>query len=57
MHLARALHATGVINDSLGRPVPVIIHELEYYEQIAQRTEAANPPGLTNEFTSWVRNG
>jgi hypothetical protein len=35
----------------------VIIHELEYYNGIARRTEAANPPGLANEFTDWVRNG
>jgi hypothetical protein len=29
---------------------------LEYYEQIARQTEAANPPGLAADFTSWVRN-
>ncbi|MEV7438623.1 hypothetical protein [Streptomyces griseoviridis] len=37
--------------------MPVIVHELEYYEAIARQTEAANPPGLADEFTSWVRNG
>ncbi|MCX4672434.1 hypothetical protein OG453_38265 [Streptomyces sp. NBC_01381] len=55
--LARTLHATGVIERSVGRTVPVIVHELEYYEAIARQTEAANPPGLADAFTSWVRNG
>jgi hypothetical protein len=53
--LARALHEGGVIERSIGRPVPVIVHELEYYEGIARRTEYANPPGLADEFTAWVR--
>jgi hypothetical protein len=55
--LARTLHETGVVERSLGRPVPVIVHELEYYEGIARRTELANPPGLADDFTAWVRTG
>ncbi|TWG06483.1 hypothetical protein FHX80_114978 [Streptomyces brevispora] len=50
--LARTLHATGVIEGTVGRTGPVIVHKLEYYEAIARQTEAANPPGLANEFTS-----
>ncbi|MGV9269507.1 hypothetical protein ACWDRR_33140 [Kitasatospora sp. NPDC003701] len=34
-----------------------VLHELEYYEGIARRTETANPPGLADDFTAWVRNG
>ncbi|WP_405792947.1 hypothetical protein [Streptomyces sp. NBC_01506] len=55
--LARTLRATSVIERSAGRTVPVIVHELEYYEAIARQTEAANPPGLADEFSSWVRHG
>ncbi|MEV5576374.1 hypothetical protein AB0L06_40625 [Spirillospora sp. NPDC052269] len=55
--LSRTLHATGVLTAALGKSVPVLVHELEYYEQIALRTEAANPPGLADAFTSWVRTG
>ncbi|MEU8507769.1 hypothetical protein AB0C40_24225 [Streptomyces brevispora] len=55
--LARTFHTTGVIERSVGRTVPVIVHELEYYEAIALQTEAANPPGLADEFISWVRHG
>ncbi|MEU9046180.1 MULTISPECIES: hypothetical protein [unclassified Kitasatospora] len=57
VQLARDLHDEGVIENTIGRPVPVILHELEYYEAIARRTEAANPPGLADDFTAWVRTG
>jgi hypothetical protein len=52
---ARALHDEGVITGKFGRPVPIIVHELEYYDQIAEQTRKANPPGLTSEFEDWVR--
>ncbi|MGA4860330.1 hypothetical protein ACPCAB_27235 [Streptomyces koyangensis] len=57
VHLARDLHNDGVIKSVIGKPVPVVLHELEYYEGIARRTEAANPPGLADDFTAWVRTG
>ncbi|MEW2708878.1 hypothetical protein AB0948_28360 [Streptomyces koyangensis] len=57
VRLARDLHNDGVIKSVIGKPVPVILHELEYYEGIARRTEAANPPGLADDFTAWVRTG
>lgn len=57
VHLARHLHDDGVIESAIGKPVPVIVHELEYYDGIARRTEAANPPGLADDFTAWVRTG
>ncbi|WP_048580409.1 hypothetical protein [Streptomyces viridochromogenes] len=55
--LARHLHDAGVFESAIGKPVPVVLHELEYYDGIARRTEAANPPGLADAFTAWVRNG
>ncbi|WMX47331.1 hypothetical protein RGF97_24345 [Streptomyces roseicoloratus] len=57
IQLARGLHDDGVIAATIGKPVPVVLHELEYYEAIARRTEAANPPGLADDFTTWVRTG
>ena len=53
---ARQLHADGVIKQTFGRPLPVLVHELEYYGQIADQTENANPPGLAEAFTTWIRN-
>ncbi|MFJ9150853.1 hypothetical protein ACIRP7_22925 [Streptomyces sp. NPDC102270] len=57
VQLARDLHNDGVIKSAIGRPASVILHGLEYYEGIARRTEAANPPGLADDFTAWVRAG
>ncbi|MFF7730893.1 hypothetical protein [Streptomyces sp. NPDC008001] len=57
VQLARGLHNDGVIKSAIGKPVPVILHELEYYEGIARRTEAANPPGLAADFTTWIHVG
>ncbi len=55
VHIAQRLHANGVIADLFGRTIPIIVHELEYYEQIAVQTMAANPPGAAQEFVDWVR--
>ncbi|MFJ6386867.1 hypothetical protein ACIQJT_04595 [Streptomyces sp. NPDC091972] len=55
--LARHLHDAGAVQSVIGKPVPIILHEPEYYEGVARRTEIANPPGLADAFTAWVRNG
>ena len=54
VQVSRALHDEGSITGKFGRPVPIIVHELEYYDQIAEQTCRANPPGLTSEFEDWV---
>jgi hypothetical protein len=57
IQVAFRLHKEGVINEKFGRDIPIIIHELEYNEQHAQATEAANPKCLTQElkeFTKWI---
>ncbi|TGG95481.1 hypothetical protein E4656_03395 [Natronospirillum operosum] len=53
--VASALHEQGVVRKVFGRNVPIIIHELEYDEQIAAQTERSNPPGVAAEFVNWVR--
>ncbi|MGW1870039.1 hypothetical protein ACWCPS_31415 [Streptomyces mauvecolor] len=57
VQLAHDLHNDGVIKSTIGKPVPVVLHELEYDEGTTRRTEAANPPGLADDFTAWVRTG
>jgi hypothetical protein len=54
---ARQLHDDGTILRIFGRPVPVVVHELEYYDAIADQAVAANPSGLADEFAAWVRSG
>jgi hypothetical protein len=52
---ARHLHDDGVISRTFGRPIPILIHELEYPDWVADLTEDANPPGLADTFTTWTR--
>jgi len=52
--LAKLLHANGIIEKKFKRPIPIIVHELEYYDQIVTQTREANPPGLAEEFAQWV---
>jgi len=48
------LHSGGDVTRYLGRRVPILIHELEYYEAIADQNARANPPDLVRDFASWV---
>jgi hypothetical protein len=55
VEVVQDLHRAGEVARLLGRPVPLLIHELEYYDQIALQNESANPPGLVADFSRWVR--
>ncbi len=48
------LHTSGIITQKFGRPIPIIIHDLEYYDKLTKFTLAANPPGVVDEFARWV---
>jgi hypothetical protein len=52
--VVRHLHADGVIVRNFGRPIPVLVHELEYYGAIARQNERANPGEVANEFVTWI---
>jgi hypothetical protein len=54
---ARRLHDQGDIKRIFGRSIPVIVHELEYYDAIATQNLAANPPGVADDFVRWCREG
>lgn len=55
VRLVQALHGQGVIERSFGRPVPVLIHELEYHDKIVDQNRVANPPELVADFGRWVQ--
>lgn len=55
VEVVRDLHRTGEVVRLFGRAVPLLIHELEYYDQIAEQNESANPPDLVADFSRWVR--
>lgn len=50
----RQLHASGLITELFGRPIPIILHDLEYHEGTVDLTSAANPPDVIQPFVEWV---
>lgn len=54
VRIAQQLHADGVIRTTFGQDIPILVHELEYYDQIAMQTRAANPLGVAQEFEAWI---
>ena len=53
--VAEEMHRTGLVREIFGRDLPIIIHELEYNDETAERTASANPQDLTADFGRWVR--
>ena len=51
--IVQDIHASGLLKDKFGREIPVLIHELEYYEKIAQQNIAANGETLDRDFVSF----
>ena len=51
---AQKLHKEGVIATKFGKDIPIIVHELEYYDKPVSWTNQANPNGLSKDFENWV---
>ena len=51
---ARWLHSSGTIESVFGREIPVIVHELEYYEEIAIQNVEANGAELAGGLVEWI---
>ncbi len=47
------IHASGLLKDKFGREIPILIHELEYYEKIARQNIEANGETLDRDFVSF----
>ena len=48
--VVKHLHCSGFINQKFNTEIPVIIHQLEYYNEIAEINKKANPNYLLKEF-------
>lgn len=48
------LHEEGVIEKVFGRPIPVLVHELEHQPHHADWAIAGNPPGLVEGYVAWI---
>jgi hypothetical protein len=55
--VVQRLHADD-IGRIFGKTIPVLIHELEYYDEIAEQNLRANPPAAVPDgFVRWCRDG
>ncbi|AQR96406.1 hypothetical protein [Clostridium saccharoperbutylacetonicum] len=54
VEVVKKLHEEGVIEKKLGKALPLIIHELEYYDLIAEQNKRANPKEIIKEFADWI---
>lgn len=48
--VAKQLQESGFIESCFGKPIPIIIHDLEYPWYVIQATEIANPNGQADAF-------
>jgi hypothetical protein len=54
VEVIQELHKTGFIQEIFGKPIPIIVHELEYYDQIADQNVKANSMELVKDFVTWI---
>ncbi len=52
--VAQRLHGDGIIMKKFSREIPIIIHELEYPDYIAEINSRANPPDTIAEFLYYM---
>lgn len=54
VRIAYRLHTEGIMQRIFGRNIPILVHRLEYYDEIATYARNANPPGIAQEFEDWI---
>lgn len=54
--MVQQLFTENIIQNTFGKNIPVIIHELEYYEEPISWTKKANPKALISEFIKAYEN-
>ncbi|WP_406474537.1 hypothetical protein [Streptomyces sp. NBC_01615] len=53
--LARHLHASGLIEKVFGRPLPVVVFDMDCPGWEIEATESANPPELITDYLAWQK--
>ncbi len=51
--IVRDIHELGILTQKFGKELPIIIHELEYYDKIAEQNIKANGEQLVKDFAEW----
>jgi len=55
--LIQQLFSEDIITDTFGATIPVLLHELEYYNESLNWTMRANPAGVADEFWQTFQSG
>jgi len=53
--MTKQLFDDAVIKAAFGKNIPILIHELEYYDDTLDWSLKSNPQGLVDEFSEWVK--
>lgn len=53
--VAKKLQESGFIKNKFGRPLPIIIHDLEYPWYVIEATQKANPNGEADKFLAAMK--
>jgi hypothetical protein len=53
IEVVKKLHETNFIKEQFGKEIPVLIHELEYYDEILEINKKANPSYVIEEFSKF----
>lgn len=49
----KEIHSDGLLQRNFGRDLPILIHELEYYDEIAEQNIKANGKEIIEDFVSF----
>ncbi len=53
IEIVRDIHRQGILTRKFGKELPILIHELEYYDTIAEQNIEANGQELVKDFADW----
>ena len=52
--IVKEIHNEKILTAKFGKELPILIHELEYYDQIAEQNIEANSEELVKDFSDWI---
>ena len=53
-NVALRIQREGLLKEKFGKPIPIIVHDLEYPWYVKEATRNANPNGEADSFLRWV---
>ena len=56
-HIVADIHKSEILTAKFGKEIPILIHELEYYDEIAKQNIEANGEELVKEFVRYCMEG